>query len=172
MRLRRFLTAAACGVATAAVAPAASASVTTVPPWQPYRSSAFEDPAGNPCQFAVRATPVRDQEQYRTLAAYPNGDPEVQEFRGPLWVRYTNETTGRSVIRDLSGYAVFHYGQDGGVEASFFRHGGVTVHPGNVGYPAGEWVFTSPFALSIAADGSRTIVQPHPAAENLCRTLS
>lgn len=173
MRLRRILIAAVAGVAglgaLTAVAPAAQAAQ---PPWQPYRSAPFEDPAGDPCPFAVQATPVRDGEQYRTLSTYPDGTPKDQEFRGPLWFRYTNETTGRSVVRDLSGYAVFHYGQDGSLQADFFRHGGVTVHPGNVSYPAGEWVFNAPFYLDVDPNGNRTIVQPRPARENLCRTLA
>jgi hypothetical protein len=153
-------------------APAATAAPSDLPPWQPYRSSPFTDAPGDPCPFGVSAVPVRDEEQFRTLASYPNGDPKVQEFRGPLYYRYTNQSTGKSVVRDLSGYAFFRYGQDGTFDGLFLNNGGITVHQGNHGYPAGEWVFHGQFLVTDDGSGSRHIDTFHASAENLCHTLA
>ena len=94
-------------------APAASAADASPVPWQPYRTAPWTDAPGRVCTFGVATTIVADQEQYRTLASYPEGSPKVQEFRGPLVVRYTNTSTNESVVRDLSGYAWFRYRADG-----------------------------------------------------------
>jgi hypothetical protein len=94
------------------------------------RTAPWTDAPGRVCTFGVATTIVADQEQYRTLASYPDGSPKVQEFRGPLVVRYTNTSTNESVVRDLSGYGWFHYGEDGGNHAFIASHIGVTVPDG------------------------------------------
>jgi hypothetical protein len=120
----------------------------------------------------LAATIVADQEQYRTLASYPDGSPRVQEFRGPLVVRYTNTSTNESVVRDLSGYGWFHYGEDGGNHAFIASHIGVTVPMGNTGFPPGEWVITGQSEVSISSSGAINVQLLHATAENLCRKLS
>ena len=176
MRRRRVLSIAATVAAAALLSPTAAAAAGPSPSsgagWQPYRSTPFEDPAGTVCSFGVSATPVRDEEEYRTLASYPDGSPRLQEFRGPLFFRYTNESTGESVVRDLSGRGWFRYGQDGGLRALILDHIGVTVHTGNVGFPAGEWVVNGKSQVTITPDGNRTIKLMDATAENLCDTLA
>ncbi len=133
---------------------------------------AWADAPGAVCTFGVTTSIVVDQEQERVLASYPDGDPKLQEFRGPLVVRYTNTSTGQSVVRDLSGYGWFHYGTDGSSEAFIASHIGVTVPVGNTGYPAGEWVLTGQSVVSIDSSGTINVRLLHATAENLCRTLS
>ena len=173
MRLRH-LAAAPCVVlaATLSVPAAASAANASPVPWQPYRTSPWTDAPGSVCTFGVATTIVTDQEQYRTLASYPDGSPKVQEFRGPLAVRYTNTSTNESVVRDLSGYAWFRYGADGGTGAFIASHIGLTVPVGNAGFPPGEWVITGQSVVTIASSGTINVQLLHATAENLCRTLS
>ena len=165
----------------AQTASAATASTRTTPaavaasdrsPWKPYRSAPFVDAPGAVCSFGVTGTPVRDKEQVRTLKSFPNGDPEVQEFRGPLYYRYTNDSTGRSVVRNLSGIGYFDYQADGGVDALFLSHGGLTIPIGNKGFRAGEWVFSGQLGITISAAGNIAITIYHGHAEDMCHTLA
>jgi hypothetical protein len=124
------------------------------------------------CRFGVSGTIVYQREQYRTLARYPGGDPRLQEFRGPLVIRYTNQSTAESAVRDLSGYAWFHYPAGGGLHAFVASHIAVTVHVGNTGFPAGEWVISGRSEVLVSSAGAISIRLIHATAENLCRTLS
>jgi hypothetical protein len=159
-------------IASTAIASAATASTSTASAWQTYRTAAWTDAPGAVCSFGVAATPVLDQEQYRTLASYPDGSPRLQEFRGPLYIQYTNTSTGASVVRDLSGYAWFHYGTDGSIDAFIASHISVTVHVGNAGFPAGEWVISGRSEVTVSSSGTIGIRLINATAENLCQTLS
>lgn len=173
MRLSRMATGAALALVTAFAVPAAASAATASPiPWQPYRTAPWTDAPGAVCSFGVATTIVRDQEEERVLASYPDGSTELQEFRGPLYIRYTNTSTGASVVRNLSGYGWFHYGTDGGIEAFIASHIGVTVDVGNSGWPAGEWVISGKSVVTVSAAGAINVSLIHATAENLCQTLS
>jgi hypothetical protein len=180
--------AAALGAAPFLTAPAASAGThwddTTInpasasstaghlPPWQTYRSGSFGYAAGAVCSFALSGVPVKDQEQYRTLKSYPDGTAELNEYRGPLYVRFTNESTGRSVVRNLSGYGYFRFGDNtAAVDALFLSNGGISVDVGNQGYPAGYYIEHGQVLVTDNGQGSRVIHVVHATLENLCRTL-
>jgi len=163
---------AALGGPAIAGAATASAATGTSGGWQTYRTAPWTDAPGAVCSFGVAATPVVDQEQDRTLASYPNGDPQLQEFRGPLFVRYTNMSTGASVVRDLSGYGWFHYGSDGSIDAFIASHIGLTVDVGNAGFPAGEWVISGRSEVTVSSSGTIGVRLIDATAENLCQTLS
>lgn len=141
-------------------------------PWHRYRTAPFTDAPGAVCPFGVRGVPVRDGEQYRTLESYADGSPELQEYRGPLYVRYTNQSTGRSVVRNLSGYGYFRFGRDGSIAALFLSHGGVSVPVGMGNIPAGEWVFHGHFTVQVSAAGRKDITLYGAKGENLCHTLA
>lgn len=102
-------------------------------------------PAGTLCRFTVHSGVPFDQEYVRSTETYTNGKPKTQEFVGPLVVRVVNRTSGRSVVRDLSGRAIADYGRDGSFD---FRIQGP------------------------AADGTRTVLVDRGTEENLCATLS
>jgi|SRR5215469_7143946 len=173
MRLRRLAASAAAGaLAILAVPAAASASVAASPGgWRPYHTAPWTDAPGAVCSFGVAATIVYQHEQFRTLARYPNGDPRLQEFRGPLVVRYTNTSTGASAVRSLSGYGWFHYGAQSSIRAFVASHIGVTVPVGNAGFPAGEWVISGRSEVIVNSAGTISIRLIHATAEDLCRTL-
>jgi hypothetical protein len=141
-------------------------------PWKRYRTKPWQDAPGKVCAFGVNATIVRDGEQYRTLSSYPDGSPQIQEFRGPLVVRYTNTSTGKSVVGNLSGYGWFYYPAGGGFDAYAPSHVGYTVPVGNHGFPAGEWIFSGQLLLIVSSTGAINVVLIHATAENICRTLS
>ena len=175
MRLRSMTAGAAVLLATAFGVPtAASAASGNSIPWQPFTSAGWTDAPGAVCTFGVTAAIVRQNEQFRTLESYPNGDPELQEFRGPLFIQYTNMSTGASVVRDLSGYSWFSFGTDGSIEVSVPKpaHFGLSVHVGNAGFAAGEWVLSGKFGVAVSSTGEISVQLIQATAENLCQTLS
>jgi hypothetical protein len=148
------------------------ASATTAPAWQTYRTAPFSYAAGTVCSFALSGTPVKDGEQYRTLESYPDGTAELNEYRGPLYVRFTNESTGKTVVRNLSGYGFFRFGDgNGSVRALFLDNGGISVKIGNQGFPSGYWIEHGRVLVTDNGQGSRVIHVEHATLENLCRTL-
>jgi hypothetical protein len=157
--------------ATALAAAPAIASADSVP-WQPYRTSPWTDQPGQVCVFGVAATIVKDGEQVRTLQSYPDGSPEVQEFRGPLYVRYTNQSSGKSVVGNLSGFGLFTYEPDGAIDASIQQHIGLTVNVGNIGWPAGEWVISGKANVTLSPTGQVSIQLDHAKADDICADLS
>jgi hypothetical protein len=141
-------------------------------PWKRYRTKPWHDAAGKVCAFGVNVTIVRDREQDRTLLHYPNGKPKLQEFRGPLYVRYTSTSTGKSAVGNLSGYGWFYYPASGGLDAFVTSHIDVTVPVGNSGFRAGEWIVSGRALVIIDGTSAINIVLIHATAENICRTLS
>jgi hypothetical protein len=158
--------------ATVLAVPAAAGAASHSIPWHRFRTGPWHDAPGKVCTFGVSAKPVKDGEQTRILARYPNGKPRVQEFRGPLYVRYTNTHTGKSVTGNLSGYGWFFYGRSGGTRFFVASHVGLTVDVGNKGYPAGEWIINGQAWVRITSAGDTHIHPLRATAENLCRTLS
>ncbi|HLX49632.1 MAG TPA: hypothetical protein VKS82_14990 [Streptosporangiaceae bacterium] len=155
------------------VAPTAGGAATASSiPWKPYRTKPWHDAPGKVCRFGVNVTIVRQHEQYRTLSSYPNGNPRLQEFRGPLFARYTNTSTGKSVVGNLSGYGWFYYPASGGLDVYIPNHIDVTVPVGNRGFPAGEWIVSGRSLVIIDSTGAINIVLIHATTENICRTLS
>ena len=181
-RLRRAVAALIIALAAAVTMPSVAAAVTMPSvaattelssiPWLPYRTAPFTDAPGAVCTFGVTGNPVKDQEQYRTLSSYSDGSPQLQEFRGPLYVRYTNQSTGASVIRNLSGYGFFYYSSAGGIDALILSHIGVTIPVGNVGHRPGEWIFTGQSEIIIGAGGNITVHLINATAEDMCTTLA
>ena len=158
---------------TAAGLAAAPATASAHPiPWQPYRTSPWTDQPGQVCAFGVAATIVKDGEQVRTLKSYPDGSPEVQEFRGPLYVRYTNQSSGKSVVGDLSGYGLFTYESDGAIDGRIQQHIGLTVKVGNIGWPAGEWVISGQANVTLSPTGQVSVQLGHAKADDICADLS
>jgi hypothetical protein len=73
-------------------------------PWMPFRAADFDLPAGSRCPFPLSGRVLEDQERIRTLATFPDGSPS-RRVKGPLVVRYINDDSGASVVRDLTGDA-------------------------------------------------------------------
>ena len=167
--MRRVSTiAAVTGISVALIAPAAGAAGENG--WQPYRTQPFD--SSDVCSFTVHGDIVKDEEETRIDAAYPDGSAKVQEFRGPLVIRFTNTGTGASVVRDVSGYALIHFRQDGGSTWFFNGGGSIGVHAGNRATPAGSYIVQGTFVVTFAPDGTRDIHLVHARSENLCTTLA
>lgn len=158
------------GIAGVVVLVPAANAVAAEPRWTPYRTQPFD--SVNVCPFTVHGDIVEDEEETRVDAAYPDGSPKVQELRGPLVIRFTNTASGRSAVRDVSGYALLRFAPDG--SSTWFFDGGASigVHAGNRTTPPGSYILHGRFTLRIAADGTRTIRRVHASAEDLCATLA
>ncbi|MCP2339346.1 hypothetical protein [Actinomadura rupiterrae] len=157
---------AACGAGLLCAGPSASAAARRE--WRPYSAKPFVDVGV--CSFTVRGDIVRDEEEVRTLSTYPNGKVKWEEFRGPLVVRFTGN--GHSVVRDVSGYAWFHYLKDGTLHGRLDGGLSIRVKQGNAGYPAGDYIIHGRFTIVVKADGNRIIHPGHATVENLCDTLA
>jgi hypothetical protein len=171
--MRRVSTiAAVAGISVTLIAPAAGAADGSAGNggWKPFRSQPFD--STNVCSFTIHGDIVEDQEEVRVDATYPDGSTKVEEFRGPLVIRFTNTSTGESVVRDVSGYAVLHFKQDGGSTWFFNGGGSIGVHFGNKATPPGSYILQGEFVLTISADGTRDIRRLHASMENLCTTLA
>jgi hypothetical protein len=92
------------------VAPALASAAS---PWMPFRAADFDLPAGSRCPFALSGRVLEDRERIRTLATFPDGSPSRQRVKGPLVVRYINDDSGASVVRDLTGDAFIDTRSDG-----------------------------------------------------------
>ena len=170
---RVFTIAAVAGAVLALGAPAASAAASPSGSsgWHPSPTAPFVQT--DSCAFAIRGEAVRDEEETRVDSTLPDGSPRIQEFRGPLVMRFTNTSNGRSVVRDVTGYGRLHFFTSGASNGYF--DGGVSFHIpiGNRGYPAGFYVLHGRVRAMIAADGTRTFGSlRHATIENLCQTLA
>jgi hypothetical protein len=175
MRTRIVTSAAAVGLAlTAFSAPAHAATTTTGTQnpgaWVPITEGNREYPAGTVCSFALSNEVVSQAEEQRVALTYPDGTPLETDYRGPLVVRYTNESTGASVVRDLSGTAQLYSTPDQGSLWVSQDHFGLTVHPGDPNHAAGLFVLTGPSVFVVPSDGDTTVLA-QTRVENICDTL-
>ncbi|HMM96920.1 hypothetical protein [Phycicoccus sp.] len=144
-------------------------------PWTPYRTEEVVVPAArSTCGFDTRITPVRDEEEYRTTSTWPDGTPRTQLFRGALVERYTNLSTGASVVRDLSATAVFAYHPDGSPASLTSVHGafGTTMPPGSTP-DTGLYVLSGHGTRVVfEADGTRSFtLGRHGSADDVCDAI-
>ncbi|SDP69943.1 hypothetical protein SAMN04489867_3520 [Pedococcus dokdonensis] len=144
-------------------------------PWTPYHQEDVLVPAArSTCAFDVQETVVEDREFFRTTATYPDGSPKEQVFRGDLVMRFTNTSTGASVVHDLGGTGVFAYEPDGSPASLTSLHGpfGATLTAGST--PASGIYVVSGKGTSVAfnADGTRTLtLGRHGSSIDVCAEL-
>ncbi|HEY7721535.1 MAG TPA: hypothetical protein VIB11_06825 [Pedococcus sp.] len=144
-------------------------------PWVPYEQPDILVPAArSTCAFDVQETVVEDDEYYRNTELYPDGTVKTQRWRGPLVMRYTNVSTGASVVRDLSATATVHYRPDGSMASMVSEHGafGATM-PAGSSPASGIYVLDGRgTTLSLGADGTRSFtLGRHGSAENICEAI-
>lgn len=142
----------------------ATASATS--PWQPFRASNFDLPAGTRCDFPLSGRVLEDKERIRRLS------DTRSEVKGPLVVRYINQDTGESVVRDLTGTAFIDSFPDGSSRFTL-KHGSLSVGlgPNDPGGPAFLVLSGRGFTIDFGADGSRTVTPGRGTIENICDTL-
>jgi hypothetical protein len=144
-------------------------------PWTPYhQEDALVLAARSTCAFDVQETVVEDREFFKTTETYPDGSPKEQVFRGDLVMRYTNVTTGASVVHDLGGTGVFAYNPDGSPASLTSRHGpfGTTLPAGSTPYTGIYVVAGKGTSVTFNADGTRTLtLGKHGSSTNVCAEL-
>jgi hypothetical protein len=166
---RIFLVVAAlCGALLCAPTSAVAAS-----PWMPFHAADFDLAAGTRCPFALSGRVLFDEERIRTTQTNPDGTPSQQEVRGPLVVRYINVDTRASVVRNLTGDALFDTRADGSSTITLLHgHLAVGLAATDPGGPAFLVLRGRGFSIDFAADGRRTVTIGTGRVENICQTLA
>jgi hypothetical protein len=142
-------------------------------PWMPFRAADFDLPAGSRCPFPLSGRVLEDQERIRTLATFPDGSPSRQRVKGPLVVRYINDKSGASVVRDLTGDAFIDTRSDRSFTFTLKNgHLAVGLAAGDPGGPAFLVLSGHGFTVDFAADGRRTVTPGRGSIENICQTLA
>jgi hypothetical protein len=126
----------------------------------------------------------------RGRRAHPRGERVCQDrddlsrrqpadtlFKGPLFIRFTNAETGKSIDRNASGNAFENLGPDGSLQTLTITDDGshfvTRLPPGSqpskgLFLVGGEWS-----SLVVNDDGTRSLfLGPDGSAENLCIPLS
>ena len=141
--------------------------------WQPFHTKPFEQKAGDVCAFALKGDIVKDGERIRTLAWDSAGQPTVQQVTGPLTIRFTNESTGASVVRAVPGIATMYYHPDGSQTWTGNGHMALAIHAGNpYGTPPGEYILNGGIDLELHPGVGAELVSLRGTSENLCDTLA
>jgi hypothetical protein len=139
-------------------------------PWEPTFQGPITAPAGVVCPFAVTAEPVREdlRVRYHYDAA---GNVDGYEATGQLIARITNDETGASVVRNLSGPGTVTFSADGSYDAVV--HGDFLVFFLGQDNPSHQLLLLSGTTLLHGApSGAKTLVSNSGHVENLCETLA
>ncbi len=129
-------------------------------------------PAGAVCQFAVGVT-FPDTSLTRYTWSDSSGRPVFAIETGTMYATFTNESTGATVTRDMSGTGYYDYPDAdttilSGTEIAVFNGAGDT--------PPNELLFANGGFMSVKAetvDGvtHKTVLVEPPTAENICDTI-
>jgi hypothetical protein len=139
-------------------------------PWEPTYQGPITAPAGLVCPFTVTAEPVREDLRVR-YHHDASGNVDGYQALGQLIARITNEETGASVVRNLSGPGTVTFHSDGSYDA--VASGGFLVFFLPQDTPSSQLLLLSgTTALHGAATGEKTLVSHSGQAENLCDTLA
>jgi hypothetical protein len=142
------------------------------PAWEPFRQEAFVDEAGKISTFDMLVDPVEDDEQTRVLATHPDGKPMLQEYDGKLVIRFTNGSNGKSVLRNVTSYAMVYTTADG-VRYTYYRgRAGVGVRIGNPTTPSGWYIMDGTFFVRATPAKQRDFLVRNGTTEDLCDTLA
>jgi hypothetical protein len=171
MRLLR-VAALAAALLVLAVPAAASAHGSDDDDWVPTSTPPFVVPAGVICSFEVKGDIVRDHERMRTLARFPDGTPRVQDFDGPLVIRFTNTSNHKSAVRDATGRVRAYYLGEGTVIWQIHGGAAIPVRATNVGFPPGDYIVHGDYVLVIRPDRTKELPVQRGTTENMCTTLA
>ena len=157
-----FLTLALCGVAAAAPG--------GYGPWESTYQGAITAPAGLVCPFQVTAAPVR--ENLRVRYHYDEaGNIDGYQATGQLIARISNDETGKSVVRNLSGPGTVTFYPDGSYDAVLSGGFLIFLLPGDD--PSSQLLLLQGHTdLHGNPDGTKSIVSHEGTSENLCETLA
>lgn len=128
----------------------------------------FEAPAGLWCSFGVFVHDIVNNQVLKTFPPEPNGDI-VQLITGNYVTRLTNTSTGKSIRVNISGPARITTHPDGSttLEATGRWFLGEIVNA-----PFTVFISSGRVVISIAPDGTPTLVSQSGKVEDLCALLS
>jgi len=133
-------------------------------------SEPFEVPAGLVCSFGVFVETIVNNQVVKTFPAEPNGDI-VQLATGAFVTRLTNTTTGKSITVNVSGPGRFTIHPDGSATLEAWgRWNFFFIDAVNAGTKA--IINSGLIVLSIAPDGTQTLVSQSGHEEDVCVLLS
>ena len=157
-------------LALAAAGTAGAADGNGYGPWEATFQGPITAPAGVVCSFTVTAEPVR--EDLRVRYHYESaGNVDGYQASGQLIARITNEETGASVVRNLSGPGTVTFNPDGSYDAVV--HGDFLVFFLGQDNPSHQLLLLSgTTVLHGAPSGAKTLVSNDGHVENLCETLA
>jgi len=170
--VKTLMLAAGVVLVTAVPAAAAPANGGGAGGWEPTSTPPFVIPAGQVCPFEVKGDIVADHERMRTLATFPDGSPQVQDFDGVLVIRYTNTANHRTIVRDATGTVRLYLQADGTKIWQFHGHNALPVKASNTGFPGGDYIIRGDFVVIDHPDHVRDIPVQLGTMENLCQTLA
>ena len=142
--------------------------------WTPYEQPDIDYAAGFRCEFAMHGEVLKDHEEFKDVAFWPDGTVRTQLWRGALVIRWSNVETGESVVRDQSAKAVAEYGSDGALDKMTSMGGAFSAGVPEGGSPSkGVFIIDGKWSsIVIEDDGNRAItLGPRGTLENLCETL-
>jgi len=160
--------AAASGMLLAVSASAASAA--DGGGWRPTHTDPFEFAAGALCPFGLKGDIQYDREYTRVTESYPDGSPKIEEFTGPLGIRFHNEATGKFIDRDITGFTRLLRQGDGSRVFSMWGNNVAPIYPGTG--VVGDYVTHGYFVFVVHADKSREYTVGQGASEDICKTLA
>jgi hypothetical protein len=139
-------------------------------PWQPATQGPLHYEAGSVCPFAVSATFPTQDLRFRYLLDSSGNVTEV-EFIGPLIAEVTNDETGKTVQRNISGRALLIFNPDGSATYLNEGHLGIAFHAGDT--PSKELdVISGHFVMNVTPEGHYQLVELNGTSENVCETLA
>jgi hypothetical protein len=169
---------------TAPTAPAPDANAAVLAPMvigqarggparSPLPAEPFELAAGEICSFGVFVEPIVNKQVVKTFPPKPNGDI-VQLATGAFVTRLTNTSTDKSITVNISGPGRFTLHPDGSVTLEASGRWSFFFFAGDLGENAGATAFINSgrVVLSIAPDGSLTLVSQSGHEEDICALLS
>lgn len=139
-------------------------------PWQPYETSGLLLPADRYCgDFDLSTTPVFQDLRYKVVSRWDSGGPRETVYDGPLRTENTNETTGESVVLNLSGRAEAVQREDGSL-ATYTSEGpiGMGFPSGSVGLEPGFYLFEGRHVVGFPAGQPRQLVVDQGTETNIC----
>lgn len=149
---------------------AVAASPGTTKHRYPVTSEPFTEPAGLVCAFQLDVS-FGFQREVETDYYDPSGALVRAVVTGPLFAVFTNDGTGASVERNLSGRGVFDFHADGSDTYTFTGHAGVGFHTGDL--PSNKYlIFSGHAVIEISPTGVKDLTRLDGTAEDICQTLA
>ncbi len=157
-----------------ATASASTADESATSSWHRYHQQDSTVPAGDGCSFKVAVKVMYDREYYRILTRWDNGRPRLELWRGPLILRFTNTSSHKAVVRNVSGVAYELLNRDKSFHAIkiISGHFSATLAPGSDPGQGIYYVGGHGARLIVRDDGTEALdFGRHGHAENLCDPL-